>query len=117
MATGFLQDAIDLCCDALSDAGITWAHDPGTIRPKCVMVELPEFSVFSKAVADVRVRLRVCGLPPGNKVANDYIMTTVNDILYSTPIIIESGSPGTADYGNQQLPTYDLVARIGTNNR
>jgi hypothetical protein len=67
-------------------------------------------------VADIRIRLRVCGAPPGNKANNDFILTTVEDIMTST-VIVESGSPGTADYGNQQLPTYDLVARIGTNNR
>lgn len=114
MATGFLADAIALCTTALTTANIAWAHDPGTIRPKCVMVELPDFSVFARDVADIRIRLRVCGAPPGNKANNDYILTTVEAILAS-PIVIESGAPSTADYGNQQLPTYDLIARIGTN--
>lgn len=114
MATGFLADAIALCTAALTAANIAWAHDPGTVRPKCVMVELPDFSVFSRDVADIRIRLRVCGAPPGNKANNDYILTTVEAILAS-PIVIESGAPGTADYGNQNLPTYDLIARIGTN--
>lgn len=111
---GFLQDAIDLCADALTDAGITWAYDPGTIRPKCVMIELPDFSVYARAVADVRIRLRVCGSPPGNKANNEFILSTVEEILQSE-VIVESGSPGTAEYGNQQLPTYDLIGRIGTN--
>lgn len=110
----FLQDAIDKCTTALTAAGITWANDPGVIRPKCVMVELPEFSTYSRAVADVRVRLKVCGSPPGNAATNKFILDTVEAIMAST-IIIESGSPSTAEYGNQQLPTYELVARIGTN--
>lgn len=114
MATGFLAEAIDKCSDALTAAGIVWAYDPGQARPKCVMIELPEFTVYSKAVADIRIRLRVCGSPPGNKANNDWILTTVEDILTSS-IIVEGGSPGTAEYGNQQLPTYDLTARIGTN--
>lgn len=110
----FLQDAIDKCSVALTAAGVTWANDPGAIRPNTVMIELPEFTSYAKAVADIRVRLRVCGSPPGNKASNKYILDTVETILAST-IIVESGSPGTADYGNQTLPTYDLVARIGTN--
>lgn len=114
MATGFLQDAIDECATALTAAGIPWAYDPGQARPKCVMIELPDFTTFSRDVADIRVRLRVCGAPPGNKANNDWILSTVEEILDS-PIVIENGSPGTADYGNQQLPTYDLTARIGTN--
>jgi hypothetical protein len=114
MATGFLADAIALCQTALTTANIAWAHDPGTIRPKCVMIELPDFSTFARDVADIRIRLRVCGAPPGNKANNDFILTTVEAIMASA-IVIESGSPGTADYGNQQLPTYDLIARIGTN--
>ena len=116
MATGFLQDAIDLCADALTAAGLPWAYDPGQARPKCVMIELPEFTVYAKAVSDVRIRLRVCGAPPGNKANNDFILTTVDEILAS-PIIVESGAPSTADYGGQQLPTYDLIARLGTNTR
>lgn len=114
MATGFLQDAIDECATALTAAAIPWAYDPGQARPKCVMIELPDFTTFSRAVADIRIRLRVCGSPPGNKANNDWILTTVEDIMVSS-IIVESGSPGTAEYGNQQLPTYDLIARIGTN--
>lgn len=114
MATGFLNDAIAKCATALQGLGIPYAVDPGVTRPKCVMVELPEFDTFSKAVMDVRIRLRVCGSPPGNKNTNDWIITTVDTIMGSS-IIVESGSPGTGEYGNQQLPTYDLVARIGTN--
>lgn len=114
MATGFLADAIDACADALTAAGIPWAYDPGQARPKSVMIELPEFTVFARAVADIRIRLRVCGAPPGNKANNDWILNTIEDIMTSS-IIVENGSPGTAEYGNQQLPTYDLIGRIGTN--
>lgn len=110
----FLQDAITKCETALTAASVKWANDPGAIRPNTVMIELPEFTQYSKAVADIRIRLRVCGSPPGNKVTNKFILDTVEQILAST-VIVESGSPGTADYGNQQLPTYDLVARVGTN--
>ena len=110
----FLQDAIDKCQTALTAAAVTWANDPGVIRPNTVMIELPEFTTYAKAVADVRIRLRVCGSPPGNKATNKYILDTVEKILAST-VIVESGSPGTAEYGNQQLPTYDIVARVGTN--
>lgn len=111
----FLQDSIDKCTTALTAANVTWAHDPGKIRPNCVMVELPEFSTYSRAVADVRVRLRVCGSPPGNVQTNKYILDTVETIMAANTIVIESGAPATAEYGNQNLPTYDLVARVGTN--
>jgi hypothetical protein len=110
----FLQDTIDKCQTALTAAGVRWANDPGKIQPNTVMIELPEFTSYAKAVADIRIRLRVCGSPPGNKATNKYILDTVETILAST-VIVESGSPGTADYGNQTLPTYDLVARVGTN--
>ena len=110
----FLQDAITKCETALTAAAVPWANDPGVIRPNTVMIELPDFTTYAKAVADIRVRLRVCGSPPGNKATNKFILDTVEKILAST-VIVESGSPGTAEYGNQQLPTYDLVARVGTN--
>lgn len=109
----FLQDAITKCEAALTAVSVPWANDPGTIRPNTVMIELPEFVTYAKAVADVRVKLRVCGSPPGNKATNKWILDTVETILAST-IIVESGAPATADYGNQTLPTYDLTARIGT---
>lgn len=111
---GFLQDAISKCSTALTAANVPWANDPGVIRPKCVMIELPSFTQYAKAVSDVRVTLRVCGSPPGNAATNKWIMDTVETIMAST-LIVESGTPSLADYGNQQLPTYDLVARVGTN--
>jgi len=109
---GFLQDAITKVETALTAVNVPWANDPGAIRPNTVMIELPEFTTYAKAVTDIRVKLRVCGSPPGNKATNKFILDTVDTILGST-VIVDSGSPATADYGNQQLPTYDLIARIG----
>ena len=83
-------------------------------RPKCVMVELPSFTEYARHVRDVTVRLRVCGSPPGNANTNAWIMNTVQAIL-DTSIVVDGGQPSTADYGGQQLPTYDLSVRIGTN--
>lgn len=111
---GFLQDAITQVTGALTTASIPWAQDPGAVRPKCVMVELPSFTVYARSVRDVSVRLRVCGSPPGNANTNKWIMDTVQAIL-NTPIVVDGGSPSTADYGGQQLPTYDMTCRIGTN--
>lgn len=110
----FLQDAITLCTAALTAAQVTWTDDPTPARPNVVIVELPEFQVYSRDVADIRIRLRVLGSAPGNKATNKYVLDTVEKILAST-IVIESGSPGRAEYGGQELPTYDLVARIATN--
>lgn len=110
----FLQDAIDKCQTALTAAAVPWTAEPGAVRPNVVVIELPDFTSYAKAVADIRIRLRVCGSPPGNKATNKFILDTVEKILAST-VIVESGAPGTADYGNQTLPTYDLVGRIGTN--
>lgn len=108
----FLQDAITKVEQTLTAANVKWANDPGQARPNTVMIELPEFTLYAKSVFDVRVRLRVCGSPPGNKATNKYILDTVNTIMAS-PMVVESGNPSTAEYGGQQLPTYDLTARIG----
>lgn len=109
---GFLQDAVTLVTSTLTAANIPNAHDPGAIRPKCVMVELPDFTTYARHVRDVNVRIRVCGVPPGNATTNTWIMNTVQAIL-NTTIVVSGGSPGTADYGGQQLPTYDMTCRIG----
>ena len=29
-------------------------------------------------------------------------------------LVVTSGSPSTAEYGGQQLPTYDMTVRVGT---
>jgi len=110
----FLSDAVTKVTTALTAANVPWAVDPGVIRPRCVMVELPTFSQYAKAVSDVTVTLRVCGQPPGNAANNKWILDAVETIM-TTPIATVSGSPSTAEYGNQQLPTYDLEVRVGTN--
>lgn len=110
---GFLQDAISKVTTALTAANIPFAVDPGVARPKCVMVELPEFSGFSSHVRDVSVRIKVCGSPPGNAATNNWILTTVQAVL-DAGLVVTSGSPSTAEYGGQQLPTYDMTVRVGT---
>lgn len=111
---GFLQDAITKVTTALTAANVPYAVDPGVARPKCVMVELPEFSTFAHHVRDVSVRIKVCGSPPGNAQTNAWILNTVQSIL-DAGVIVDSGAPGVADYGGQQMPTYEMTVRIGTN--
>jgi hypothetical protein len=112
---GLMADVVGACETALDALGIPNAHDPGQARPKCVMIELPELRVETLKVVDVTIRLVVCGSPPGNKATNKWIADTVDEIIDS-PLQVVDGRPSWADYGGQQLPTYELTARIGHHN-
>jgi len=109
---GILEDAVAACRAKLTALGIPNAHDPGQARPKCVMVELPTVRVATSAVFDIDIRLVVCGSPPGNAATNAWIATTADAILGSTLQVVD-GRPSWADYNGQQMPTYELTARLG----
>jgi hypothetical protein len=110
----FLDDAVTKVTTALTSANVPWTAEPGAARPNCVLVELPTFSAFAKAIGEVTVTVRVLGSPPGNTATNKWILDTVETICAS-PIAVVGGRPSTADYGNQQLPAYDLEVKVGTN--
>jgi hypothetical protein len=76
-----------------------------------VLIELPTVDAFTYNVGDVSLRLRVLAPPPGNQDAADYLMTIADSIMNS-PIAITDIRPGLAIIGGQELPTYDLTARI-----
>lgn len=107
-----ISDAVTTIGAKLTALGVTWAHDPGQARPKCVMVELPELDVATRKVADVTVRLIICSAPPGNSTSNKWIATTADTIIDSD-IAIVSARPSWIEYGGQQMPTYELTARLG----
>jgi hypothetical protein len=110
----FLSDAVTKVTTALTSANVPWTSEPGAARPNSVLVELPSFSTFAKAIGDVSITVRVLGSPPGNTATNKWILDTVETICAS-PIAVVGGRPSTADYGNQQLPAYDLEVKVGTN--
>ena len=110
-ATGILQDAITATKTALTALGLQVIDDPRNARPYCVMVELPTLDAFTSNVGDITITIRVLGIPPANKTAAEYLLTTV-DAIMNSPIAITDARPSTADYGGGQFPTYDITSRI-----
>jgi ABC-type Zn uptake system ZnuABC Zn-binding protein ZnuA len=110
-ATGILQDAISATTAALTALGLKVIDDPRQARPYCVMVELPVLDAFTSNVGDITITIKVLGIPPANKTAAEYLLTTVDAIMNSN-IAITDARPSTADYGGGQFPTYDITSRI-----
>lgn len=110
-ATGILQDAITATKNALAALSLTVVDDPRNARPYSVMIELPTVDAFTYNVGDISITIRILGVPPSNKTTAEYLLTTADRIMNS-PIAITDIRPGTADYGGQQIPTYDLTSRI-----
>jgi hypothetical protein len=110
-ASGILIDAVNACKTALTALNLKPITDPRNARPMSVLIELPTVDAFTYNVGDVSLRLRVVAPPPGNQDAADYLMTIANSIMNS-PIAITDIRPGLAIIGGQELPTYDLTARI-----
>lgn len=110
-ATGILQDAINATKTALTGLGLKVIDDPRTARPYCVMVELPTLDAFTSNVGDITITIKVLGIPPANKTAAEYLLTTVDQIMNSN-IAVTEARPSTADYGGGQFPTYDITSRI-----
>jgi hypothetical protein len=110
-ASGILVDAVNACKTALAALNLKPITDPRNARPMSVLIELPTVDAFTYNVGDVSLRLRVLAPPPGNQDAADYLMTIADSIMNS-PIAITDIRPGLAIIGGQELPTYDLTARI-----
>lgn len=110
-ASGILVDAVNACKTALSGLGLVPITDPRNARPLSVLIELPTVDAFTYNVGNIDVRLRILAPPPGNQDAGDYLMTIADQIMNSS-IAISSLRPGIATVGGQDLPTYDLTARV-----
>lgn len=110
-ATGTLAAARDQVVTQLVALGLKAVIDPRNARPMAVMVEQPSCDTFTFNVVTVSIRLRVLGAPPSNQDASDYLITIADQIINS-PISVTSAQPGTANYGGQDLPTYDLTVAV-----
>ena len=113
-ATGILNDALTAVKSALTalNLGYEVVTDPRNARPLTVFLELPTVDAFTYNVGDITVRIRVCAPPPGNQDASDWLISQADKIMDS-PIAITDIRPSVMILGNgQEMPTYDLTARV-----
>jgi hypothetical protein len=110
-ATGMLADAVNAIKTQLTTLGLKPVTDPRNARPMSVFIELPVMTSFTYNVGDFRIPVRILAAPPANSDAGDYLMTTVDTIMNS-PIAVTDARPGNANYGGQDIPTYDLTVAI-----
>lgn len=110
-ATGILAEAITAIKNAVTALGLTPVTDPRYARPFTVLIELPTMDTFTYNIGDIRVPIKVIAPPPGNQEASDYLITTVDTIMNSS-IAITDARPGLANYGGQDLPTYEMTVAV-----
>lgn len=110
-ATGTLAAARDQVVYQLLALGLKATTDPRNARPMVVMVEQPSCDTFTFNVVNVSIRVRVLGAPPSNQDASDYLISMA-DLIINSSISVTSAQPGTANYGGQDLPTYDLTVAV-----
>jgi hypothetical protein len=110
-ATGILVDAVNAISTALTALGLAPVTDPRNARPMSVMIELPVMTSFTYNVGDFRIPVRVLAAPPSNSDASSYLLTTVDTIMNSSIAVVDA-RPGNANYGGQDIPTYDLTVAI-----
>jgi hypothetical protein len=110
-SAGIFRDSINNVAAVITALGLIPVTDPRNARPLTVFLELPTWDVFSRHVADVTMRLRILGSPPGNLDVANYLLTTAWTIMDSTLAVV-SGAPSVAIIGSQELPAYDLVVRL-----
>jgi hypothetical protein len=110
-ATGILADAVNAISTALTALGLKPVTDPRNARPMSVFIELPVMTSFTYNVGDFRIPVRILAAPPANSDAGDYLMTTT-DLIMNSPIAVTDARPGNANYGGQDIPTYDLTVAI-----
>ena len=111
-ATGILAEARDAVVTAITAAGYTPVTDPRNARPLTVFVDLPSCDGFNSNILDVTVVCRILGAPPANADTAVYLLTAAAAIHSSTSLAVISVEPGSVQFGEQQIPTYDLTVRL-----
>lgn len=111
-ATGILAAAQADVIAAVTAAGYTCVTDPRNARPMTVFVDLPTAAGFNSNILDVTVDIRILAAPPGNQDAADYLLTAADAIHASTDLAIVDVVPNSIAIGEQNIPTYDLTARV-----
>jgi len=112
-AAGIFRDSITAVSTVLTGLGLVPVTDPRNARPLTVFLELPTWDTFTSRIADVTMRLRVLGAPPGNQDVANYLLTTSWTIMNSSLAVV-AGAPSVAIIGTQELPCYDLTIRLAS---
>lgn len=112
-ATGIFAEARSAVVASLTGLGIKTETDSRNARPMTVLVDPPTFTCFNSNIAEIEIGLKVLAAPPGNQDAVDYLITTADTIMNSDISLIR-GIPGVMVIGGQEVPTYDLTVRVGT---
>jgi len=112
-ATGIFAEARDEIVSTLTGLSLDVVTDPRNARPLTVLVDPPTFTCFNSNIAEIEVSLKILAAPPANLDAVDYLITTADTIMDSDLSLIR-GIPGVMEIGGQEVPTYDLTVRVGT---
>ena len=112
-ASGIFNEARSTVVATLVALGLKTETDVRNARPMTVLVDPPTFTCFNSNIAEIEIDLKVLAAPPGNQDAVDYLITTADTIMNSDLSLIR-GIPGVMTIGGQEVPTYDLTVRVGT---
>lgn len=112
-ATGIFAEAQAQLVASLAALGLAVVTDVRNARPISVLVDPPTFTCFNNNVAEIEFGVKVLAAPPGNSDAVDYLITAADKIMNSSISLIR-GIPGVMQIGGQEVPTYDLTVRVGT---
>jgi hypothetical protein len=112
-ASGIFSEARDTLVASLQALDLAVVTDIRNARPICVLVDPPTFSCFNSNIAEIEFGVKILAAPPGNADSLDYLITTADAIMDSSISLIR-GIPGVMQVGGQEVPTYDLIVRVGT---
>lgn len=110
---GIFYEAQQTLVASLAALNVVVVTDPRNARPMSVLVGPPSFEAFNDNIADIAFPISILAAPPGNQDAANYLVTVADSIMNS-PISVLRGSPGMANIGGQDVPTYDLTVRVST---
>ncbi len=112
-ATGIFAEARDTIAASLTGLGLKAVTDPRNARPLSVLINPPTFTCINNNVGDIRFTLLILAAPPGNQDAEDYLITTADQIMDSSISVID-GRPTLVSVGGQDIPAYELTVGIST---
>lgn len=106
MLNGVLSDV----AAALSALGLRVVSDPRNLRPPCVIVQAPSFTVRTDEIREVTVAVQIVAPGPGNL---DALLLLLDDAdLIAASMNVTDGRPSIVSSGSADYPAYDLTLKV-----
>lgn len=101
----------NLSATLASATGLQVVTDPRNLRPPCVFISAPSFTLWNYNIAKMTFPVQIISMGPGNSDALGNILTMAAAVTTAN-VGATSGSPTSVDVGGVVLPAYEMMIEV-----